>query len=181
MRPLYSYVGPKRIAMRAPSAPAGVPVESPEDVRRWVRQAGQELNTAGNVIVTFVIDESGGLRIADRRSEHVTCAGGRSIRSAGEMAFTVRPNGVSVAWVTNQSAGYCPEPDTWPAVEAALARAGITPPDGFSQEFIFRRCPQCRSINIVKEGILECSVCSTPLPEAWNLDSEAAADPSQHG
>ena len=169
MRPLYRYVGPKKIAERAPAAPAGVRVESPEDVCRWIRQTDQELSAAKSVTATFIIDESGWLRIADRRSEHVACAGGRPVWSAGEMTFTVMPSGVSVTWVSNQSTGYCPEPDSWPVVEAALGRAGIPAPEGFSQEFMFRRCPRCGSINIIKEGVFECGVCSTPLPLAWNL------------
>lgn len=177
MRQTYRYVGPNKIAERAPPSPAGVRVESPEDVRRWIRQTEQELNAGGSVTATFVIDESGFLRIADRRSEHVACAGGRPVRSAGEMTFAVRPSGISVAWVTNQSTGYCPEPDSWPAVQAALARAGIAALEGFSQEFLFRRCPSCGSINIIKDGIFECGVCSTSLPEGWNLDSEGAVEP----
>lgn len=176
MRPTYRYVGPKKIAERALSAAAGVRVESPEDVRRWVQQTGQDVDAAGNVVATFIIDDSGWLRIADRRSEHVACAGGRPVQSAGEMTFAVRPRSVTVTWVTNQSTGYCPEPDSWPAVETALARAGIAGPEGFSQEFVFRRCPRCGSINIIKEGIFECGVCSTPLPEEWNLDAEVAAE-----
>jgi hypothetical protein len=181
MRSTYRYVGPKKIAERAPPAPAGVRVESPEDVRRWIRQSGQELNAAGTVIATFIIDESGWLRIADRRSEHVACAGGRPVRSAGEMTFTVRPKGVSVPRVTNQSTGYCPEPDSWPAVKAALARAGLAAPEGFSEELAFRRCPGCESINIIKGGVLACEVCATALPEEWNLDSEATAEPGAGG
>jgi hypothetical protein len=159
MRPMYRYVGPKKIAERVRSAPAGARIESPEDV-----------------VATFIIDEAGWLRIADRRSEHVACAGGKPVRSAGEMTFNVRRGRVSVSWVTNQSTGYCPEPDSWPAVQAALARAGIAAPDGFSQAFEFRRCPQCGSINIVKDGVFECGACSTPLPEEWNLDAESAAE-----
>lgn len=178
MRSLYWYVGPKKIAARAPAAPAGIRVESPEDVRRWIRQTGQDADAAGNVVATFVIDEAGWLRIADRRSEHVACAGSRPVRSAGEMTFTVRMSGVSVTWVSNQSTGYCPEPDSWPAVEAALARAGIAAPDGFSRAFDLRRCPRCRSINIVKDGVFECGVCSTPLPGEWNFDAEVAAEPT---
>ena len=176
MRPTYRYVGPKKIAERAPSTPGGVRVESPEDVRRWIRQTGQDLNAAGGVVATFIIDDSGWLRIADRRSEHVACAGGKPVRSAGEMTFTVRPSGVTVTWVTNQSLGYCPEPSSWAAVDTALARAGIAGSEGFSQEFVFRRCLQCGSINIIKEGVFECGVCSTALPEEWNLDSEAALE-----
>jgi hypothetical protein len=174
MRSIYQYVGPTKIAERAPSAPAGIRVESPEDVRRWIQQTGQDVDAAGNVVATFIIDEDGWLRIADRRSEHVACAGRRPVRSAGEMTFSVRRGGVSVVWVTNQSTGYCPEPDSWPAVEAALVRAGFAAPDGFGQAFDFRRCPRCGSINIVKDGVFECGACSTPLPEQWNLDAEIA-------
>jgi hypothetical protein len=176
MRSLYRYVGPKKIAERASSAPAGTRIDSPEDVRRWMRQTGQEVDAAGNVVATFVIDEAGWLRIADRRSEHVACAGGRPVQSAGEMTFTGRKSGVSVSWVTNQSTGYCPAPDSWPAVEAALARAGIAAPSGFSHAFHFRRCPQCGSINVIKDGVFECGVCCTPLPQEWNLDSEVGAE-----
>jgi hypothetical protein len=177
MRPTYRYIGPKKIAERAAPAAAGVRVESAEDVRQWLRQTGQELNAAGSVTATFVIDEAGWLRIADRRSEHVACAGGRPVRSAGEMTFAVGPSGVRVTWVTNQSTGYGPEPESWPAVHAALTRAGIAAPDGFSQEFLFRRCPRCGSINIIKDGVFKCEVCSSRLPEEWNLDSEGTAKP----
>lgn len=180
MRSLYRYVGPKKIAERALSAPAGIRVESPEDVRRWVRQTGQDEDAAGNVVATFIIDEAGWPHIADRRSEHVACAGGRPVRSAGEMTFTVTRSDVSVTWVTNQSTGYCPEPDSWPAVEAALVRASIPAPKGFSQAFDFRRCAQCGSINIVKDGVLECGACSMPLPEQWNLDSDTADERDRH-
>jgi len=176
MRPLYRYVGPKKIAECAPAAPAGVRVESPEDVRRWIRQTRQDVDAAGNVVATFVIDEAGWLRIADRRSEHLACAGGKPVRSAGEITFNIRRESVSVSWMTNQSTGYCPGPDSWPAVRAALARAGLPTPDGFSQAFDFRRCPRCGSINIIKDGVFECGACSTPLPEEWNLDAEIAAE-----
>lgn len=176
MGPGYHYVGPKKIAERARFAPAGLRVESPEDVRRWVQQTGQEPDGAGNVVATFVIDESGWLRIADRRSEHVACAGGRPVQSAGEMTFAIRPKSIRVVGATNQSTGYCPEPDSWPAVESALARAGIVGPEDFSQKFEFRRCLQCGSINIIKDGVFECGVCFAPLPEAWNLDVEIVAE-----
>ena len=170
---IYGYVGPRRIAGRATAA-AGSRVASPKDILCWIRQSGQELTGPGSVTATFVIDEAGWLRIADRRSEHVACAAGRSVLSAGEMTFTVMPTGVSVSWITNQSTGYCPEPDSWPAVQAALMRAGIETPNEFSQRFEFRRCTRCESINIIKNGVFECGVCSAPLSEEWNLDRAVA-------
>ena len=176
MRSLYRYVGPRQIAERAPSAPTGIRVQSPEDVRLWVRQTGQKMDAAGNVVATFVIDEAGWLRITDRRSEHVACAGGRAVLSAGEMTFNVSRDCVSVTWVTNQSTGYCPEPDSWPAVEAALVRAGIAALGGFTQAFDFRRCPRCAAINIVKDGVFECGICSTAVPKEWNLEAQGAVE-----
>jgi hypothetical protein len=148
-------------------------VESPEDVRRWFRQAAPGGIQARNFTATFVIDEAGWMRIADRRSEHVACAGGQPVLSAGEITFAVTPGGADVLWVTNQSTGYCPEPDSWPAVQAALERAKITAPGGFHHECVFRRCDACGSINIVKESAFECSVCSSSLPGEWNLDGDA--------
>jgi len=174
MRQTYQYVGPKQIADRSVQSPAGMRVDAPGDILRWVRQTNQELNASRSVTATFVVDDSGSLRIADRRSEHVACAGGRPVRSAGEMTFTVTAGTPRVTWVTNQSSGYCPEPDSWPAVKAALERAGIHAPDGFSQELVFRRCVRCGSINIVKDGIFACGVCSTPLPAEWNFILENA-------
>jgi hypothetical protein len=172
---MYPYVGTRKIAERSRFAPTGVRIDSPEDVLRWIRETSQELDAAGEVIATFVVDETGWLRVADRRSEHVACASGSPVRAAGEMTFEVKKGTVSVTWVTNQSTGYCPEPDSWPAVQTALIRAGMASPDSFHQAFNFRRCPRCGTTNIVKDGVFECGVCSTPLPEEWNFDVEIAA------
>src|SRR5689334_429003 len=120
MTRLYSYVGPKEIAARAGQS-GGTAILSPEDVRQWVKATQQELSS-GCVIATFVIDAEGTLRIADRRSEHVACASGGKVQSAGEMTFEIGSK-IAVAEVTNQSTGYCPEPESWPAVAAALTQA----------------------------------------------------------
>ncbi len=160
---LYRYVGPRAIADRALSQPAGTPIGSPHDVTRWVTESGQP---PGIVIVTFVIHAEGELRIADRRSEHVACAGGQAVRSAGEMTFDVRAG--SVVAVSNQSTGYCPEPESWPAVAEALTRAGFTPPSGFDPSCVFRRCESCGVKNLVKGGIFECGACAAELPAVYN-------------
>jgi len=175
MRTIYPYVGPQQLLARLTPSSTGIRIDSREDVRRWLRQTAQAANAAGEVTVTFVIDEAGCLRIADRHSEHVACAGGRPVRSAGEMTFANGPQGLRVVWVTNQSTGYCPEPASWPAVQAALTRAGLEAPADFSQAFPFRRCPCCCSINIIKDDVFECGVCAAVLPEKWNLAAETAA------
>ena len=73
--------------------------------------------------------------------------------------------------MTNQSTGYCPEPESWIAVEIALKHIGVKFPDGFTTEFLFRRCESCGQINIVKENWFVCSVCDAELPPQWNFDS----------
>jgi hypothetical protein len=108
------------------------------------------------------------LRVAPRRSEHVACAGGRPVLSAGEITFALAGRSVGVAEVSNQSTGYCPEPESWPAVEAALRRAGLEPPDGFSPACVFRRCEECGTVCLVKGGAFECAACGAGLPSKYN-------------
>src|SRR5262249_13066838 len=116
---------------------------------------------------TFVIDPDGSLLIADRRSEHVACAGGGPVRSAGEITFVIGA-GVEVVEVSNQSLGYCPLPESWPAVADAISRAGLAPPEGFALACDFRRCVACGSLNVVKGGEYECAVCAAELPAEYN-------------
>lgn len=166
---LYRYAGPRSIADRVAASPPGTPVGSTADIVRWVRETGQRAGPDGGVTVTFVVDEGGVLRVADRRSEHVACAGGRPVRSAGELCVVARGDGVEVARVSNQSTGYCPEPESWPAVEAALRQAGLTPPAGFDPLCVFRRCVACGGLNLVKGGVFECATCGAELPGTYNV------------
>ena len=122
---------------------------------------------------TFVVDLAGWLRLAPRRSEHVACAGGEPVLAAGEMSFAQMASGPTVAAISNQSTGYCPEPESWPAVARALTFLGGGAPAGYTTIFIFRRCRACGQINLVKEGWFYCAVCQTPLPAEWNLDRTA--------
>lgn len=164
---LYHYVGSKRIAQRVGATPAGMRVRCAADVVAWGKASGQDL-VNGCVIATFVIDANGELLIADRHSEHVVCAGGRPVRSAGEMTFALG-DGVEVFEVSNQSTGYCPEPESWSAVAEALSRAGLAGPDGFARSCAFRRCEGCGSMNLVKGGVFECGVCGGELPATYNV------------
>jgi hypothetical protein len=166
---LYRYVGPKAIADRAKPDALGAAIRSPEGVRDWVRDTEQDLSSA-SVVATFIVDEKGVLRIADRRSEHVACAGGRPVRSAGEMTFALG-HAVEVVEVSNQSTGYCPEPGSWPAVAAALMSAGLSAPAEFSLTCEFRRC-SCGNVTLIKEGIFKCGLCGKPLPAEYNVQSE---------
>ena len=168
---LYPYVGPAHLAKHAGSDAVRFRVNDLAEFAAWaVGQSG--LETDGTLTVTFVVLPDG-LWVADRHSEHVACARGAPVHSAGEMTFAVdrRQRSVEVAYVTNQSTGYCPEPESWPAVAEALDAADIDHPGAFSVEMIFRRCPECDSTNIVKDGWFQCAVCGSDLPKEWNYGS----------
>jgi hypothetical protein len=162
----YDYVGPAAIKARVAGRPAGTRITSFADILAWVRQAHEG---QGLVAATFVIDEKGSLLLADRHSEHVACAGGGPVLSAGEMFFLVEGNRIEVAEASNQSTGFCPEPESWPAVATALDRIGVAHPGRFTVEIVFRRCEKCGERNVVKDGWFVCGVCGADLPDRWNL------------
>jgi hypothetical protein len=157
----YRYVGPEEIRRRLADAPGGTEIRSANDLAALATEEP----------MTFVVDDRGVLRVANRRSEHVACAAGRDVLSAGELRAARDGKGVRVVEISNQSTGYCPEPESWPAVAKALDAANIAHPGGFTYEAIFRRCPSCGQRNLVKDGWLECGVCGAALPEAWNFDA----------
>jgi hypothetical protein len=160
--PIYAYVGPDEI--RARVAPSGAPIGSVAELEAWVAANGDERD-GSTVPATFTVIEDGTLRIAPRRSEHVACAGGGAVLAAGELFLGAR----EVVGASNQSTGYCPDPDCWPAVAAALDRAGIPHPGRFTVEVIFRRCPSCGERNLVKDDWFVCALCEAELPREWNF------------
>ena len=168
MAKLYSYVGPAEIKARIGHA-SGTPISSIPDLFAWFADTGQRADHRGLVGTTFVIDAAGVLRIAERRSEHIACAGGGPVLSAGEMFFLIDGDRGAVAEVSNQSTGYCPEAESWPSVATALDCIGIDHPGRFTEPVIFRRCIDCGERNIVKDGWYMCAVCGEVLPGEWNL------------
>jgi RNA polymerase sigma factor (sigma-70 family) len=98
-------------------------------------------------------------------------AGGSPVLSAGEMFFRLSVSSVEAVEVTNQSTGYCPEPESWPAVASALDALGIAHPGRFTQEVVFRRCPTCGERNVVKDGWYVCGMCGAGLPADWNFSA----------
>jgi hypothetical protein len=137
-------------------------MESRSAFEAWIRP----YRSTGLITATFVIDSKAKLRLADRRSEHVVCAGGQPVCAAGEM--TVDTASLAVVEVTNQSVGYCPEPESWPTVAAALDNIGVEHPGNYTTSLIFRRCPKCGETNIVKDNWFKCAVCAAKLPDEWN-------------
>ncbi len=88
---------------------------------------------------TFVVGTDGVLRLAPRRSEHVACAGGDVVLSAGEISFMREADRWTVSEVSNQSTGYCPDVSSWAEVARALDAVGLGRPTGFTHEVVFRR------------------------------------------
>ena len=160
----YRYVGPHEIRQAALSQPEGKRIRSLKDLSEWLDANPDALREGA----TFVVGLSGDLQLAPRRSEHVACAKGAEVLAAGEIRFgrAVAPR---VAAVSNQSTGYCPDVTSWSATAHALARAGLAAPNGFSHQIIFRRCPRCNEINLVKESWFVCVFCDSDLPNDWNI------------
>jgi len=136
-----------------------------EALLSWLRDVGKDVSDE-NGWATFVVDLSGKLLVAPRRSEHVACAGGAAVLAAGEIRFTARGD---VVEVTNNSTGYCPSEDCWESVQLALDRAALKHPSGFTFLARFRLCPACGERNLVKDDWYHCALCDAQLPTAWNV------------
>jgi hypothetical protein len=145
----------------------GCLISSPEDFATWLTTCGEDERAEP---FTFVVGLDGTLRLAPRRSEHVACAAGAPVLSAGEITVVHDRGRWIVSEISNQSAGYCPDPASWPAVSDALDRAGLEHPGHFTHPVVFRRCPRCQERNLVKDGFFACVICDAELPRAWNID-----------
>lgn len=172
----YRYLGPAELKGLVRPDSEGQSIRSVADFDGWASaRTAEELAEP----FTFVVDTDGVLRLAPRRSEHVACAGGGPVRSAGEMSFAQNSRQWVVSEVSNQSTGYCPDISSWPAVADALGRAGLQGPSGFTHEVVFRRCLNCQEHNIVREHYFVCVFCDATLPEAWNVDPADEPEDSQ--
>lgn len=169
MKKLYKYVGPEEIRKESEGKNTGTVIRHPEDVLHWAKEQNLFNKSNDSLVITFVIDEQKNLRIAHRNSEHIACASGGNVYSAGEMTFYLSEKEQSVIDVTNQSTGYCPEPSSWDVVNEVLDNIGIEHPGCFTVEFIFRRCEKCGQKNIVKNEWFYCSVCNAELNPQWNF------------
>ncbi|MFG2432576.1 hypothetical protein [Streptomyces sp. NPDC048590] len=155
--------------MRAAVQPGGGGrlISSAADLDSWI--AGRSVSELAEPF-TFVVGTDGVLRLAPRRSEHVACAGGDMVLSAGEISFMHEADRWAVSEVSNQSTGYCPDISSWPEVARALDDVGLRRPSGFTLEVVFRRCPGCQEHNIVREDDFVCVFCGSDLPAVWNVD-----------
>jgi DNA-directed RNA polymerase subunit RPC12/RpoP len=141
-------------------------IGSPNDFAAWLATCGEDELAEP---FTFVIGVDGALRLAPRRSEHVACAAGAPVLSAGEITFVHDQGQWRVSEISNQSAGYCPDLASWPAVSDALDRVGLEHPYRFTYPVVFRRCPRCQERNLVKDDDFACAICGAELPRTWNV------------
>ena len=163
----YQYVGPQEIKKVAlASGTGGYQIETKLTLLAWLESQEADVETNGTIVATFTISIDGNLFLAPRRSEHVACALGGPVLSAGEMTFETDG---SVSEITNQSTGFCPEPTSWPVVAVALNRLGIAHPGEFTTKVLFRLCPSCKQRNLIKDDWYICALCGAELPEAWNF------------
>jgi hypothetical protein len=172
----YRYVGPADVLAAVTPDDSGHRITSVDELAAWMAALAPAERREPH---TFIIDVAGDLRVAPRRSEHVACAGGRPVLSAGEISFIRQDGRWTVTDVSNQSTGYCPEPSSWPAVAAACEQVGLEHPGGFIAAFEFRRCLICGQINIVKDDDFACAACDGILPQEWNVLADR--NPSSSG
>jgi hypothetical protein len=163
----YRYVGPADLLDPPGAAEQTATIGSRPDLDRRLRILGgvQDLDEP----FTFVVGLDGLLRLAPRRSEHVACAGGRDVLAAGEIRFARTAGEWAVAEASNQSTGYCPDPDSWPAVATALDIVGLDRPGDFTDKLLFRLCTECGERNVVKDSYFHCAFCGAALAAYWNL------------
>jgi len=166
----YVYVGPIEFRDAAKSQPAGISIATLDELRAWLSSGQTDRLPDGTCIATFTIDLDGKLLLAPRRSEHVACASGGPVLSAGEISFD---DDLTATEISNQSTGFCPEPESWMTVANALDRIGIQHPQRFTTEIVFRLCPSCGERNIVKDNWYYCTICDSDLPLDWNFYRDA--------
>ncbi|MEL6928526.1 MAG: hypothetical protein AAFO95_07820 [Cyanobacteria bacterium J06600_6] len=163
----YRYIGSPEIKDSVANYPIGTRITSQEDLKTWL---DNNKESSEYIVCTFIIDLEGYLRIANRHSEHVACSGGESVMSAGEIFFSLDRNQYQVVEISNQSTGFCPEPESWIWVSQALERIPLIHPGNFTNSFIFRRCIKCNLLNIVKNDSYICADCNAGLPLVWNCE-----------
>ncbi|WP_405684060.1 hypothetical protein [Streptomyces sp. NBC_00057] len=163
----YRYVGPVELKAAVQPGSRGCRISSAAEFSDWIAgRSAAELTEP----FTFVVGTDGALRLAPRRSEHVACAGGAMVLSAGEIGFVREADRWVVSEVSNQSTGYRPDISSWQEVARALDNAGLERPSGFTHEVVFRWCAGCQEHNIVREDDFVCVFCGSDLPETWNVD-----------
>jgi hypothetical protein len=169
----YHYVGPDRIIESADfTTPRHVVVDA-DGLLSWLWDQQMIQGRHELVTLTYVVLTTGNLCVADRRSEHVVCARKERVLTAGELTLECASDRITVVGATNYSTGYCPEVESWPALQTALEKAGLGRLTEWTQAMEFRRCDTCGMIALIKDEVYECFNCQAELPERWNFPDEA--------
>jgi len=164
----YFFVGSKELEARVEEKYEGKKINQIKDIYQWIKESNQRIENE-NIIATFIVNEQEELVISDRHSEHVMCAGGRNVLSAGEITFNFEKKNIFVSEITNQSTGYCPKTTSWEIVNITLSKIGIEHPKYFTKAYEFRYCENCQTKNLIKEEIYQCAVCNSDLDFEWNI------------
>ncbi|WP_432081751.1 hypothetical protein [Streptomyces sp. WAC 04229] len=157
----FEYVGPPEIR-EGVAGEKGVHIENVSDLENFLAERQpSELDEP----FTYVVNESGLLLLAPRRSEHVECSGGSPVLAAGEIGFSrdADDRRWEARYVSNQSNGYCPDVESWVVVARVLDLAGIVHGMGFTHPINFRKCSYCGNWNLVKEEVFVCALCDREL------------------
>ncbi len=161
---MYTYVGPKKFLSLVDEKLIGRKITAQSDIRNWLIDTEQQKDADDQVTATFTLDLEYNLRVNDRRSEHVVCAGGVPVLSAGEITFQEDKNKeISISQISNQSTGYCPGVESWSDVNKVLSQTDIDYPEYFTTAIIFRVCKNCGNLNIVKDDYFVCIMCDSDL------------------
>ncbi|MDJ1498860.1 hypothetical protein QNI19_38390 [Cytophagaceae bacterium DM2B3-1] len=162
----YIFVGDTGLLRLVKAEWKGYCIRSVADIEYWIKKTNQKPDGNSEITATFIIDLEYSLLINDRHSEHVVCAAGENVLSAGEITFELDKNkSYLISQITNQSTGYCPSPKSWSAVKYTLEKVGIPFSDFFTVSFEFRICSTCGWINVIKDNYFVCinSECQNPL------------------
>ena len=161
----YGYIGPEKFLKNLDKKYKGFLINDRNDIEKWILQTDQITDSNGLIIATFIINLENKLLINDRHSEHVQCANGENILSAGEIGFVVKNTKVEgIEFISNQSTGYCPSSRSWDKVEKAINEIeGIEVPKEFEPKFEFSYCSNCQSLKIVKDEYYYCHRCDNEL------------------
>ena len=172
---LYRYIGSDGIRSASSMENERHEVTGLQGLLDYIHNRQPRPKSGCEITFTYVVLPPGRLFLADRRSEHVSCARGGPVLTAGEITFRVIPGGVEVAEATNLSTGYCPESGSWQPLVAALDRSNVPGICGFTHSFEFRFCAACGMTSVIKDDLYECPGCDAPLPPDWNCQSDATS------
>ncbi len=165
----YPYVGQENLDELEFQNNISEKIAKPTDVLDWIQRADQKADEDDVFMATFVLSQDAKFYISDRYIDHVQIVQGKEVLSAGEASFFLQDNIISITAITNYSVGYCPEPESWKWVRKYLTKIGFEHPDGFTTEFIYRKCDKCETINVVKDDWYVCAVCDKDLDKQWNI------------